>query len=154
MKSIRLSIFLPLTALILAGCTTSSTTESRIAHRPELFQALPESHRTAVHRGEVREGMSKDAVYLAWGRADEVVKSSRKGRATETWRYLGTRTVSRAGFGVGLGYGYGFSRYGSCYGYDPFFHSTHNYEYREYVAAQVEFENGKVVSWERNLRAR
>jgi hypothetical protein len=98
--------------------------------------------------------MSPDAVYLAWGRPDEIGHASRNGKPLETWVYLETTEVRRAGVGFGVGTGYGFGRYDDCYGIDPFFSAGNDYEYREFVAAKVEFEDQKVVSWERNLRGR
>src|SRR6186713_451559 len=50
--------------LSLTGCTT---VETRIAERPEAFRRLSPTDQTLVQQGRVRDGMSRDAVYIAWG---------------------------------------------------------------------------------------
>lgn len=141
----------PCACLLLAGgCATVPPMESRIARNPEMFGSLPESHQELVRQGRVKEGMSQDAVYLAWGRADEVRNSSRKGKALETWIYLGTEVIRRHTVGYGYGFGYGY-----CHGYGyggPMFGV--DYDYRNYVIARVDFDKGKVVYWEWNRRQR
>jgi len=49
-------------ALILTSCTT---TETRIKERPAAYAALSPSDQALVQQGQVREGMSQDAVYIA-----------------------------------------------------------------------------------------
>lgn len=135
----------------LGACSTLPPTERRIAQDPALFEALPKSHQELVVQGRVKEGMSMDAVYLAWGKADEVSLSSRKGKELETWIYLGRQAVRRRTVGIG----YGFGGYGYCSGYGyggPVYGVDYDYDYREYVLGRVEFDKGKVVYWEWNHR--
>ncbi len=51
-------------ALILASC---STTETRISGHPEIYQSLSPRDQALVSQGQIRDGMSPNAVYLAWG---------------------------------------------------------------------------------------
>ena len=94
--------------------------------------------------------MSEDAVYLAWGRPHETKESSRNGRALRAWVYFGTESIPVQTVGIGYGHPYGYGYYGGCH--EPHFDFGFDYAQREYIAAKVEFENGKVIYWERNER--
>lgn len=151
-------------ALVLTGC---STVESRISEHPDLFQSLSPGDQALVSRGQIRSGMSDNAVWLAWGSPDQKAVGSMRGRNTETWIYT---TTTSYGYGPGYG-GYGYPYYGYPYGgfgfgfhsvvrshhgrrfvfvgdpfYDPFFYSyvpTVTYPYKV-----VTFSNGRVVSFQ------
>jgi hypothetical protein len=115
MKNRLTQIVFASTALFLAGCTTMTTTERRIEQNPALFQSLSEKHRALVREGKVTEGMSKDAVTLAWGRPHEKRQGSSGGKTRETWVYFGSESVPVRSFGFsygsGFGYGYGYGGY-------------------------------------------
>ncbi|MCB1232548.1 MAG: hypothetical protein KDN19_20035 [Verrucomicrobiae bacterium] len=136
--------------ILLSGCTTVTSPENRVANEPELFEALPEKHRELVRQGRVAEGMSKDAVYLAWGRPQETKESSRNGVTRQAWVYYGTESIPVQT--VGIGVGFGDACYGRRYGGGPFYDFGYEFAHRDYVAAKVEFESGRVVYWERNER--
>ena len=53
-----------LTVFFVAGCTTIDT---RIAERREAFSRMSQRDQALVQQGTIREGMSQDAVYIAWG---------------------------------------------------------------------------------------
>jgi hypothetical protein len=143
-----------LPALLLAGCATNPA-EQRIQKHPERFAALSPREKDFVLRGEVTEGMSQDAVFLAWGRPGRVMSGSRDGRGRERWAYFRTAPVSTVSVGYG-GYGphpfysaYGFHpAYG--YGYGPGWGYGSGVDYVPYLDRSVEFVNGRVVAWERN----
>ncbi len=153
-------------ALILAGC---STTESRIQEHPEIFQSLAANDQALVSRGQIRTGMSMDAVWLAWGNADQKVRGAMRGQETETWIYTTTSNYGYGGYGYGgygpywggpygrFGWGGGFTavvrtRHGHRFAffgdpfYDPFYYSyipTVTYPYKT-----VTFSNGRAVSFQ------
>lgn len=137
--------------LCVVGCQTITSPEHRISQEPALFDELPEKYRELVRSGKVTEGMSVDAVYLAWGRPHEVKESSREGRSLLTWIYFGRESVPVRTVGVSSGY-YGRGGYygNDCWG--PSWSVGYDYALRRYVAAKVEFENDRVVYWERNQR--
>lgn len=150
-----------LAAAMLSGCVTTSTVESRIAARPELYIDLPAEHRSLVDRGQIKEGMSKDAVFLAWGAPDGMRESSSNGRRTEVWLYETYDPVYTQHVDVGYGYGYGgwghgYSRsrlrgghgYYDCYPYDSIGIGT-EVSYVPRVSRTVKFRNDKVTAWER-----
>ena len=87
------SIFL-LLAISLTGCQTMSRQEKRIEKNPALYDRLSSADRERVLRGEVTEGMSRDAVFLSWGRPDAVRAGSREGKGSHpTYGYGFGQTV-------------------------------------------------------------
>src|SRR5216110_723329 len=72
-------------ALTLASC---STTETRISGHPEIYQTLSSRDQALVSQGQIRSGMSQNAVWLAWGAPEQKAVGSMRGRATETWIYI------------------------------------------------------------------
>lgn len=162
-----LTFGLAASAMILAGC---STTESRISEHPEIYQSLSPNDQALVSRGEIRSGMSQNAVWIAWGSPDQKLMGNMRGKTTETWIYLAGTTMPYAypygpylhGYGGGYGYGYGyvgvaaghyhhhggrgFLFYGDPF-FDPFFYSmippTVYYPYKT-----VTFSHGRVMSFQ------
>ncbi len=141
-------------ALFLTSCATNS--ERRIQRNPELYASLSKRDKDLVQRGAVAEGMSRDAVFLAWGRPGRVMSGSRSGRGRERWAYFSTAPVSNISVGYGYG-GYGphpfYSRFGVHplygYGYGPGWGYGSGVDFVPVIDRTVEFENGKVVAWER-----
>jgi hypothetical protein len=158
-------------ALILASC---STTETRISGHPEIYQSLSARDQALVSQGQLRDGMSPNAVYLAWGSPDRKIIGNMRGRATETWVYVHYTTYSYPypypfyGPEYGYGYGFGLTRvgfagrhrrhngrsfvfFGSPF-YDPFFYDPFFYSYIPpsipYPYRMVTFANGRVVSFQ------
>ena len=154
-------------ALFFGGCATP---ESRISENRELYNNLPARQQQLVAQGQIAPGMSKSAVWLAWGGPEQKVNGFARGNATETWVYYTTTTAAYP-------YGYGYGRFGGYgpygYGYpgfwggtavfrthrghrfvvfgdpfyDPFFYSyippTVQYPYKT-----VTFVNGRVVGFQ------
>jgi hypothetical protein len=144
-------------ALILSGC---ETTESRISQHPETFQRLSPQDQALVSQGKIREGMSQDAVWLAWGSPDQKATGSAHGRVVETWIYndyvyadsLYPYPYGPYGYGGYFGggavfhthHGHRFAIIGDPF-YDPFYYSY--FPPREsYPSKTVTFSNGRVVS--------
>jgi len=82
-----------------------------------------------VSQGQIRAGMTMDAVWLAWGTPDQKIPNSMDGRATETWVYLRYETPPS---------------YGGPYSYGPF---DWSYIPPKFVhpSRGVTFANGRVV---------
>src|SRR5882724_293202 len=55
-------------ALIFSGC---GTTGGRISQHPEMYQSLSPRDQALVSQGQIRAGMTMDAVWLAWGTPDQ-----------------------------------------------------------------------------------
>ena len=150
-----------LSALLLGGC---ETTQDRIAQRPEAYNALSARDRELVQRGQIREGMSRDAVYIAWGAPNQRGPGRHRGSSTETWIYFDTQAGDY--YPPPFAYGYG-GFYGGGFGgsflhrhrsgrlhrhvyydpfYDPWFYRrTSVVSYPERV---VSFQNGRVISFQ------
>jgi hypothetical protein len=61
-----------------------------------------------VSQGQIRGGMSPNAVYLAWGSPDRKIVGNMRGRPTETWIYVHYTTYSYPYPYPYYGFGYGF----------------------------------------------
>ena len=66
----RISLLLAsLLAVVQVSCQ-SVTPADRIGANPVMFRTLTPEQQALVQQGRLCEGMSKDAVYLAWGNPD------------------------------------------------------------------------------------
>src|ERR1700686_2873062 len=92
----------------LAGC---STVDSRIQGNPQTFASLSPADQSLIRRGVIREGLSRAAVYLAWGRPDRLRYGSRAGVPFEAWIYTTTRSEIVPGYYPSF-YGFGYYPYG------------------------------------------
>jgi hypothetical protein len=152
-----LTLCLSASALILPGC---STTETRISDHPEIFQTLSPRDQELVKAGKIREGMSQNAVWVAWGSPDQKATGVARGKPVETWIY-NEYTYANAPYPYPYGpFGYGgyfggriaFHRHGAhrfaIIGdpfYDPFYYSYIPPRVA-YPSKTVTFQNGGVVS--------
>lgn len=115
---------------VLAGCVTPSTVESRIQERRAAYDAFSPEVRQLADAGRIRPGMDFDAVYIAWGKPDEVLASGDQRGEFVTWVYRGA-FLEETRYWVGR----------------RFPHLAHDYESRSYVRAEIVFFEGKVKSW-------
>ncbi len=132
--------------IVLGGCY--STPVSRIGKNLDLFASLPLEHQALVRQGLIGEGMSMDAVYLAWGTPDQYAEELKDGIRTVRWLYFGYRTEVIPGYswapysGRYCGSYYGYSRYRPTYVSVPYLYRT------------VTFSNGRVVAYQAPIRSR
>ena len=136
----RISI-LALLALLLAGCATS-TVESRRKERYTAYSELSTEQRAEVDAGQIRVGMTMDAVFIAWGKPQQVVGGETAAGAQVVWLYVGTQIQSYSYWGYR-----GFRPYRGPYGgaYGPSLYYDHLPV--GYVKAEVVFEKGVVKQW-------
>ena len=158
-------------ALILASCSTPQT---RINDHPDLYQTLSPRDQALVNQGQIRSGMSQNAVWLAWGEPDRKIVGNMAGRSTETWIYiyyvtypyypyygpwgpwasynpspaynLGYTTVGAATGSAHYHGGRAFVFFGSPF-YDPFYWSYIPPSI-PYPGKVVTFSNGRVISFQ------
>jgi hypothetical protein len=130
-----------LTAIVCALALThcASPVERRVTRNPELFAKLSEADKQAVHSRQIKEGLSKDAVFFMWGHPARVSEGTRNGQKFERWSYNDFETVYTNEFGGGFGYGRG-----RCGYYDPFFYGGPTGTSVPVPGASVEFINNKV----------
>jgi len=155
--SAALTIGVAASALIFTSC---ETTGNRISKHPEIYQSLSASDQALVSRGQIRPGMSQNAVWLAWGSPERKIAGNMRGHQTETWIYLHYETAPPLYYGSAWGYGFGggvaivrtrhhgrgFVFFGDPF-YDPFYYA--------YIppsvlvpSKTVTFVNGRVVSFQ------
>ena len=123
--------------LVLTGCSTPQT---RISDRPDLYQSLSQKDQALVSQGQIRIGMSKTAVWLAWGSPERRIVGNRGGGPMETWLYIYYSTYYPPGGAWGP-WGY----FGDPF-YDPFYYSY--IPSIPYPAKVVTFTRGRVVSFQ------
>ena len=120
-------IFL-LATLLLTGCATS-TVQSRKQERASAYAALSPEFQALVADGQIRRGMTEDAVYIAWGKPKQILHEENPlGRST-IWLYEGGWMEE--------------TRYWTYRSRVP----ITDYQPRAYVSAEIIFVNGVVESW-------
>jgi len=111
----RKKIIIPATAalfaLVFSSCATNNTPTTRISKSPEIFQQLSPSDQELAKQGKVKEGMTKNAVLIAWGEPSKINKGSKDGASFEKWYYATSTPVYNSSVSVGIGHG-GFGRRG------------------------------------------
>src|SRR6266566_7696461 len=112
--------------LILTSCGTPGT---RISQHPEIYQRLSSRDQSLVSQGQIRPGMTMDAVWLAWGTPDQKIPANVGDSHGETWVYLRYETPPS---------------YGGPYYYGPFDWSYIPPKF-VYPSRGVTFSNGRVV---------
>jgi len=125
--------------LLMAGCA-SSTIEKRRAERAAAYAVLSPKHRALVDAGKLEAGMSEDAVYIAWGKPDQIVEQGDRKGKTIKWIYEGTTADTH-------------------YFWQPYVVTRKDgrrtldrrlvpwTEFRDYVSAELVFRNGELESW-------
>jgi hypothetical protein len=126
LKRVALTFGIAAAALLFTSC---GTTGQRISQHPEIYQHLSPKDQTLVSQGQIRPGMTMDAVWLAWGTPEQEIPGDAHGRPTETWVYLRYETPPS---------------YGAPYYYGPFDWSNIPPKF-PYPSKGVTFSNGRVV---------
>lgn len=131
-----------LCAILMACLTGCSTPQTRSEEKSAEFNTLPKKFKEAALKGELREGMNSDAVFVALGKPSRVLDGVEKGKKLERWVYTRTETEEvPAWHDVHERDGTG--RIIVSQRYDPIRLS------RVEDALEVKFENGKVVGWQK-----
>jgi hypothetical protein len=131
-------LFILMTLLLAAGCATN-TVAKRKQKRPGAYEALTPEFKAAVDQGQIKVGMSTDAVYLAWGKPSQVLNSETPQGAIATWLYEAAQ-LQRI-------------RLWSYYPYLPGDYTwggprmVTDFYPVNYIAAEVIFEKGLVRQW-------
>jgi hypothetical protein len=125
---------------LLTGCATSNTVEKRRAERSTAYAALPAEQQALVANGQIKVGMSMDAVYIAWGKPAQVLESENERGAVTTWLYEGGWMQESRYWDyrqVGTGPNLYLERY-----------LINDYQPRTYVRAQLRFVEGRLKEWQ------
>ena len=151
-------------AALFSSCAVQQTPQSRIEAYPDALKDQPEKHQVLIKQGKIQEGMSKTAVFLAWGKADKEIDLYKNNRLTTRWEYYTTTPVENhtihggigfGGYSAGRHYPYSSRYYRYPYGYHGHrgYHSDYfgvgtGVRYQKVSSAHVEFEGEKVKSWQ------
>ncbi len=125
--------------VILCGCA-SSTIEKRRAERITAYETLSPEYQQLVDAGEIKTGMPKDAVYIAWGKPDDITYSEDSHGKLETWLYYGRymkeyRYWNYHAINRGDGEEYLVR------------HLESDYNPESFLKAELIFSRGKLISW-------
>jgi hypothetical protein len=123
--------------LILTSCSTPQT---RISEHPDLYQTLSHRDQALVGQEQVRIGMSRRAVWLAWGSPDRKIIGNMGGGPTETWIYTYYASYPYYPYYPPLDYYFGAPLY------DPFCYSWFPQSI-PYPGKVVTFAHGRVASF-------
>lgn len=137
-------------ACIASSCA-SNTTQTRIQKNPALFANLPANQKQLAQQGRMQKGMTKDAVFFAWGKPDGVTSGNRNNKDFERWVYTRSTPVYSNGIYSRVGFGYG--SYGRHGWGGPFYGLGVNpgVNYVQRTAATVTFDHrGLVSEWSAN----
>lgn len=141
-KRSRRAFFVMSAALVLAACQTASPA-TRIEANPVMFRALSAEQQLMVQQGRIARGMSKEAVFLAWGKpASAPMVGEKNGKRFERWVYTVSRAVPVDSFGGGYWCGGPWCRHG----WWPY--GGMDVAYVPENVASVTFENDCVTEWE------
>jgi hypothetical protein len=134
-----------LAVLLLTACaSTVDRRQTRIQERSAAYTNLSPEFRAAVDRGEIKVGMPTDAVYMAWGKPNQILKGESGGGTTETWIYQDTQYATYPVYGYGYAYPY---HYYPGYYYGGYWGSGFASIPRSFLRAEVRFENGAIKDW-------
>jgi len=121
--------------------TSCSTPQTRISDHPDLYQSLSQRDQALVSQGQIRIGMSRTAVWLAWGTTDRKIVGNMGGGPTETWIYTYYASYPYYPYYNPLDYYFGAPLY------DPFCYSWFPQSI-PYPGKIVTFANGRVASFQ------
>lgn len=131
-----------LSLALLCGC--ASTIEDRRRERVAAYSELPREQQSLVDTGRIKIGMPKDAVYIAWGKPDQVIQGESDQGSTETWVYHGSYLAP-----------YRYWTYGGFYA--PYHYGHYYYPHMDidwypqyYVSGEVHFQSDRVSHWRAN----
>jgi hypothetical protein len=131
-------IILLLGVFCFSGCNTS-TVASRRKERTAAYTALPPEDRALVDQGQIKIGMTEDAVYIAWGKPQEVLQSEDARGRQVVWLYHGNYAEEQSYWNYRIVNG-GSQQYLERY-------LDRDFDFRTYVSSEIVFESGRIKSW-------
>ena len=142
MMRMKLFSFSVVAAFVLSSCSVS-TVASRIQEQPQAYASLSSRQQALVQGGNIAEGMTPGAVYIAWGQPSSSAEGNANGVPTTRWLYSGLQPVYSPPMYMGGCWGHGSWYSPSCY------YPYSDISYIPVNVAYVLFKNGKVSSWEK-----
>ena len=149
----KLYNILPALLITLVLCSCQTGPQARIEQNPAIYNRLSASDKELVARGDIRKGMSKDAVYLSWGPPGMVREGSSGSSSSEAWAYMTSAPIPTSSLSYANVYRPYYGRYGvhPRYGYcrNSGWALETGTDFVRYVNKTVKFSGNQVVSWER-----
>ena len=136
--------------LLMQGCSTPS---ERPSAKSAALSGLSTADRQLVGRGDIHKGLSKDAVYVAWGHPSQTTVNQTARGLEECWTYVQTFNGYGGGY-YGISRGLVHGRHGDHYDTDNFYPAPTDAQTlggtpsTEVPVKRVIFENGRVISYE------
>lgn len=125
LRSARISLCACLLMVfVLCGC---SSVQSRKQEKSAVYAALSPEFREAVDQGNLKAGMPMDAVYIAWGRPNQITRSGTWDSEEIAWVYRHSKVLTTQYVGSRRTY----------FGYTSM----------SFISAEVVFRNGLVEAW-------
>jgi hypothetical protein len=128
---VKRALLLFFAGLLLVGCASHNTIQTRKQERAAAYSSLSPEAKALVDQGQIKVGMPMDAVYIAWGPPAEILRSENEAGAATVWIYRGGYLEE--------------TRYWAGWRHHPYL--EHDYQPRTYVSAEIAFVNGVVKSW-------
>ncbi len=122
----------------LSGC---STPQSRSEERAEAFERLSPEDQKRVLEGQIKKGLSEDAVYIALGRPGRVLQGEDESGGLVKWIYGSTYARTQPAFSTHVMY----DRRGRAYVTDVYTPYTEHYRVDTF---EVIFRQGRVEGWQ------
>lgn len=126
---------------LLTGCAATPTLEQRRAQRAAAYAELTAADKALVDAGRIRIGMNEDAVFIAWGKPDEVTESEDQNGLLKQWVYRSFYFTENRYWTYREGPGVA----GQPIVFERFLQT--DLDSRSYISAQITFKDGKVVNW-------
>ncbi len=138
LRSVKAFVFALLAGVLVTGCATS-TIETRRQERLAAYQGLSPELKALVDKGQIKVGMSQDAVYISWGPPSDVLQSETTEGALTTWQFHGAWMQETR-----------FWTYREVTKDNTTFlerYLERDYNPRDYIKAEITFMNGVVKQW-------
>ena len=149
----KLYNILPALLITLVLCSCQTGPQARIEQNPAIYNRLSARDKELVARGDIRKGMSKDAVYLSWGPPGMVREGSSGSSSSEAWAYMTSAPIPISSLSYANVYRPYYGRYGvhPRYGYcrNSGWALETGTDFVRYISKTVKFSGNRVVSWER-----
>lgn len=139
-------------SLFLAGCSTSSL-EERKKEKQTVYRELEPDVKLLVDQGIISEGMSEDAVYVAWGKPAEILAIETNSGPLTKWLYKGIYYQEHS-YWVFRSDNPRMDYYGRSESAVRSRRLEKSFEPHDYVSAEVDFSNGFVKSWRKRPQPR
>ena len=136
----NLILVLVVAATLSTGCSTTNTIEKRRQERAAAYATFAPETKATVDQGQIKVGMTADAVYIAWGKPSQIIAGESAAGSTTTWLYYGTQLQEVRYWAYRPHYWHDRHYYGAPY-------LEFDYYPRNYVRAEVTFEKDIVKSW-------